>query len=411
MAYIAASVILGFFLPNLEHNYIPREIAGMSVASAQAFLSAVTSGMMALTGIVFSIAFLILQFTGGAYSPRLVALIGRDPTLFSALGIFIATFTYSLATLAWVDRNGDGKVPFYSVMLVLALLVTSMYFLARIVQRIGILQISHVLIFVGNAGRTSIRETLLPIDAGRDTDRDQAGALDRLQLDRPTQVIRYDGDPRYVVYADFDALADLAARAGAVFVAECAIGDAIDNGTPLVKAYEAKQRLPEEPIVAVFHLGEERRVEFDPKYALRILVDVAIKALSPAINDPTTAVQAIHQIEDLLARIERCNLRAGVVNDSEGNVRVVFPAPTWEDYLRLGFDEIRSCGASQVQVVRRLNAALKSFEENAPTQSREQAVRRYRESLDRSVDAAGMDPEDLAFARRQDRQGLGVSRP
>jgi uncharacterized membrane protein len=86
----------------------------MSVASAQATLSAIASGMMALTGIVFALAFVMVQFSAIAYSPRLVAWFGRDPVLFHALGLFIATFFYAIATLAWIDRGGDGKVPLFS---------------------------------------------------------------------------------------------------------------------------------------------------------------------------------------------------------------------------------------------------------------------------------------------------------
>ena len=91
-------------------------------------------------------------------------------------------------------------------------------------------------------------------------------------------------------------------------------------------------------------LAFERTSEQDPKYPIRLLVDVAIKALSPAINDPTTAVQAIDQIEDLLRRLGGHDLDAGYAHDADGVLRLIFPMPTWEDYLVLAFDEIRHCG-------------------------------------------------------------------
>ena len=106
------------------------------------------------------------------------------------------------------------------------------------------------------------------------------------------------------------------------------------------------------------HLGRERTFEQDPKYPIRILVDIAIKALSPAINDPTTAVQTIDQIEDLLRRLGEHELDAGCVSDANGVVRLIFPMPTWEDYLTLAFDEIRQYGVTSVQVMRRLRSAL-----------------------------------------------------
>src|SRR5262245_25216511 len=106
MVYVAASVVCGFLLPRLEQIYLSSYTLGLSVASAQAYLSAAASGMMALTGIVFAMAFVMVQFSAIAYSPRLVLWFARDYSLFHALGVFGATFIYSLFTLACVDRNG-----------------------------------------------------------------------------------------------------------------------------------------------------------------------------------------------------------------------------------------------------------------------------------------------------------------
>jgi uncharacterized membrane protein len=110
-------------------------------------------------------------------------------------------------------------------------------------------------------------------------------------------------------------------------------------------------------------LATSRTFEQDPKYAIRLLVDVAIRALSPAIYDPTTAVQALDQIEDWLRQLGRRQLDAGYAGDSAGVVRVTFPCPTWQDYLTLSFDEIRQFGGSSVQVLRRLRAALVGLED------------------------------------------------
>ena len=117
-------------------------------------------------------------------------------------------------------------------------------------------------------------------------------------------------------------------------------------------------------------LGEERTFEQDPKYAIRLLVDIAIKALSPAINDPTTAVQALDQIEDLLVRMGRRHLEIGKYHDSNGKLRLVVPFPSWDDLLRLSFDEICACGATSVQVMRRMNALLADLARAVPRERR-----------------------------------------
>ena len=132
----------------------------------------------------------------------------------------------------------------------------------------------------------------------------------------------------------------------------------------------AAQRLPEPALTRAIRLAASRTFEQDPKYAIRLLVDIAIRALSPAINDPTTAVQALDQIEDLLRRLGRRQLDAGYARDATGTIRVTFPMPTWEDYLALSFDEIRQFGATSVQVVRRLRSALVGLGETIAAEDR-----------------------------------------
>ena len=112
--------------------------------------------------------------------------------------------------------------------------------------------------------------------------------------------------------------------------------------------------------------GEERTFEQDPKYAIRLLVDIAIKALSPAINDPTTAVQALDQIEDLLLRLGQRHLEIGKYYDGDGELRLVVPFPTWDDLVRLAFDEICFYGATSVQVMRRMNALIADLTRAVP---------------------------------------------
>jgi uncharacterized membrane protein len=168
--------------------------------------------------------------------------------------------------------------------------------------------------------------------------------------------------------------------------------------------------LPEARLREAIEVGRERTFEQDPKYPLRLLADIAIKALSPAVNDPTTAVQAIDQIEDLLRRLGRRSLDAGCVNDEQGALRLVFPTPTWEDYLALAFDEIRQYGASSVQVMRRLRAALRGLAESVTEAQRKELVQRYLQHLNLAVEHSVLDAEDRVTALQEDRQGLGLSR-
>jgi uncharacterized membrane protein len=190
----------------------------------------------------------------------------------------------------------------------------------------------------------------------------------------------------------------------------CAVGDTLVEGCFLMHVHDSETPLPEDALRRAVHLKRERTFEQDPKYPIRLLVDIAIKALSPAINDPTTAVQTIDQLEDLLRRLGAAELDAGYALDESGALRLVFPTPTWEDYLTLAFDEIRHFGSNSVQVMRRMKSALVGLAEGLPTQDRVEAVRRYLEHLDRVIGASPFDIEDKRMARQEDRQGIGLSR-
>jgi uncharacterized membrane protein len=163
-------------------------------------------------------------------------------------------------------------------------------------------------------------------------------------------------------------------------------------------------------LTAAVRLARERTFKQDPKYPIRLLVDIAVKALSPAINDPTTAVRAIDQIEDLLHRLGRCDLDSGYARDADGVLRLMFPMPTWEDYLMLAFDEIRQYGVGSLQVARRLRAALNAIADSLTDEGRREIVRQHLRHLDEIVGHSSHDVDDQVVALQEDRQGLGLSR-
>ena len=410
MLYVSGAVLCGLVLPRIEQAYLPGYAFDMSVSSAQALLSAASSGMMALTGIVFAMAFVMVQFSAIAYSPRLVLWFARDRVLFHALGAFTATFVYALFTLAWVDRGRSGKVPLFSSLLVAVMIVVSMLLFARLMQRLGDLQIGNVLHLVGDRGRAVIKEMFPQLDENSAAPRAPEGAANETRFERATQTLKYFGKPRTIARLDVHALVALARQAGGTIAMACAVGDTLVDGVVLLRVHGAGTPLPEDALLRAVRLGRERTFEQDPKYPIRLLVDIAIKALSPAINDPTTAVQTIDQLEDLLCRLGASELDAGRAADGDGAIRLVFPTPTWEDYLTLAFDEIRQFGSSSVQVMRRMRSALVGLTESLPTGDRAVAVRRYLEHLDRSIETSPFDIEDQRTARQEDRQGIGLSR-
>jgi len=409
--YVVTAILAALTLPRIEHAYMGSYAIGLSVSSVQAYLSAAASGMMALTAIVFSVAFIMVQFSAIAYSPRLALLFVRNPALFHTLGIFVATFVYSLATLAWTDRDRSGFVPLFSTAFVVIMVVVSVVLFSLLVQRLNDLQISNVLHLIGNKGRRVIREMYPPRDQTKvdmqKLERDIGG---HPHLEAVTQVLTYSGEPRTIASSDIRALVREAQKANAVIFLASAVGDTLVENALILRVHGGRLTIPEDRLICGFQLKKERTFDQDPKFALRLLVDIAIKALSPAINDPTTAVQTLDQIEDILHHLGQCELDVGHVRDSMGQLRLIFPVPTWDDYLALAFDEIRQFGATSVQVMRRLRSALIAVAEALPDPAQADATRRYLKHLDAAIDRSSFDSEDRIAARQEDRQGLGLSR-
>lgn len=401
-AYCAGAVLLGWALPRFEARLLPNLHSPMTVAAAMTIYSAVATGMITLTGIVFSLIFVMVQFSSTAYSPRLVLWMSRDPLLHHAIGVFTATFIYAIAALAWVDRMGSGKVPFVSVWTVVGLLLISVAVFVAMVHRLNRLHIHRVLNFTGDFGRHVIEALYQPMD----------GALPPVAADLRqlpvTQTVRYNGPPRTVQSLDRAALLSLAQKAGTVIEITSAVGDTLVECTPLFRLYGG-ETVRESSLRKAIHLGTERTFEQDPKYPLRLLVDIAIRALSAAVNDPSTAVQALDQIEDLMVRIGRSRIEIGQIYDRDGNPRVLYPVPTWEDFLDLAFEEIRLCGAESIQISRRMKALLSDLADVIPAERRD-AVRVHEQRLDASIRRAFPYAEDHLLAVTEDREGLGVPR-
>lgn len=404
LVYAVVAISAGLLFPRFENRFFPHVAADLTVNSAVAIYSSIASGTMALTGIVFSLAFVMVQFSATAYSPRLVLWIARAPVLSHAIGIFSATFLYAVSALAWVDRGGSGKVPFLSAWIVVGLLLASVGMFIALTHRIGMLQINQMLIFTGNQGRDVIENLYELLGSSSATIQPDSYARSL-----PAQTLLHRGHPLALEAIGLEQLVRLASSCDGRIDVVAAVGDTIMEGIPLLHVFGARQRVDEQELRDALELGEERTFEQDPKYAIRLLVDIAIKALSPAINDPTTAVQALDQIGDLLLRLGNRRLEVGSFRDDSGRVRLVIPFPSWDDFLHLAFEEILSCGAKSVQVMRRMKALMADLLTVLPVE-RHAGLKYWQQRLQASISRSFEDAEEKRSASVEDRQGLGVTR-
>jgi uncharacterized membrane protein len=222
----------------------------------------------------------------------------------------------------------------------------------------------------------------------------------------PDRIIHYLGRSGIVLALNLQELVTEARRAGCVLEFAHQVGDFVATDEPLFYVHGNAEAIDARRLQANVALGSERTMEQDPMFAFRIEVDIALKALSAAINDPTTAVLAIDQLHRLLRMVGFRSLQNEEVLDDAGQLRLVFHTPNWEDFVHISFREIRLCGAHNLQIARRLRDLIEDLLLSLP-EHRHPALQKELELLDRALVESYKFPEDLALARIADSQGMG----
>jgi uncharacterized membrane protein len=198
----------------------------------------------------------------------------------------------------------------------------------------------------------------------------------------------------------------LAKRADCVIEIVPQVGDYLAQGDPLFRVFQGGSTLSLTALRESIAVGQERTFQQDATYAFRVMVDIASKALSPAINDPTTAVLALDQIHHLLRIVGNRHLDTGQVWDGAGRLRLVYRTPDWEDFVHLAVTEIRQFGGESIQIARRLRAMLENLIQTLP-EIRTGLLRQELAVLQRFAERCFPEPEDRALAEVSDFQGVG----
>jgi uncharacterized membrane protein len=402
--YVLASLVCSVTLVRWDERDPIALAWAMSPSSATSALSALASGMLVFTGFVTSVSLMVVQFGTSEFSPRFVAWLNRDQTLRYALSTFTATFLFALTSTALVGAGSATFVPTRTMIAALLLTLLSVFMFLMLIERTSSgLRVANVVQLVD-------REAHDVFDSVYTSDRSEAATgeevITSLHGAVPLQEIRQGEVGAVLVSLDRQSLRRLAEKYDAVIEMVAAVGDHVPADGVLLTVF-GDVEIPERRLRSAIFTGDERTLLDDPAFAIRMLVDVAIKALSPAVNDPTTAVQVIDRIEDLLRYASSKHLRAGVATDSGGTIRVIFRTPTWDDLVELALVEIRTFGAGQHQVTRRLFALFDSLLHDLPAKRHPQILKQ-RDLLITAIDAV-MPPSQRAEAFVPDRQGIGLA--
>jgi uncharacterized membrane protein len=401
-AYVLIAGGLGVLVPDIggvENGVVGKRLAD---DSARDVLSTVAGGMITFTGIVVAVAVVVVVFGAGQYTPRLVLRFRRDPVVKHALGIFVAPAIYALVALREVGQT-DGFVPNLTVLVAIALLIVAVVaFVVLVARLLDLLRPRRLFSQLVRAGERAI-DDVYPREA-------VAEAHAHPPLPEAGDVFVHEGREGVISALDARRLVAAAAAAGAVVELTVPIGGFVHGRTPLFRVRGATSAVDRRELERSILVAEERTITQDPSFAIRTIVDIAIRALSPAVNDPTTAVQAVDSLESLLHRLVARDLDVGRIEDDAGTLRVVHPVADWNELVGLALTELRRYGADAPQVARRLRSLLIGLLEGAPPLHRA-AVEEQLALLDVALARAYDDPAELAVASAPDHLGLGGAAP
>jgi len=380
-------------------RWLGWNFTNLAVDGAQALCNTVITLTLSFVVFTFGSLLVALQVAGGQLTPRIIATtLLRDNVVRYSVGLFVFTLVLAVMTL----NRLTAQVPQMLLSLIGLLGISCMtVFLFFIDYAARLLRPVTVVSRLGAEGLKVLDlayPDLLPGD-GRDAEpAPLAGPVTREVLHEEASEI--------ILAVDVPTLVEAARVEGGVVEIVPQVGDFLAFGQALYRLHGRASAIDDTTLREAVAFGTERTLEQDPIFAFRILVDIALKALSPAINDPTTAVLALDQIHRLLRIVGQRKLQSDAFRDDDGALRLVLRTPGWEDFVHISCCEIRACGANSMQVARRLAAMFEDLcSVLAP--SRRPALEQQYALLQRSVMTYFPMPEDLALARVPDVQGMG----
>jgi uncharacterized membrane protein len=383
-----------------DYGVVPHSLTG-TPTDAQTILSSFATALVSLSSLVLTVTLVAVQLAMGQFSPRIVGALLADRFSQLAIGLFGASFVVVVLTLREVRGSNTGRVPGLSMLLSYGLMAASLVVLVLFVHHAGQrLRPAGLIDLVGDRSRELIvrRHGEQPVVVGG-----------------PDTIVT--GEAGNVIRVDRPALVAAARQSDCVLELVPVVGDFVVGGAPLFRVHPGTRstgeaagdlagRVRGSDITRHVLLADERVHTEDLAYGFRKLVDIAVRSIAQPFDDPTTAVQALHRLHDLLRQLAARPLPSGEHRDEDGVVRLVERTVSWGGYVQLAFDEIRLAGASEPQVTRKMCAALVDLKSVAP-HDRQGPLDRQLRLLSSAVRRCLEDEEDVVAALTPDTEGIG----
>ena len=326
---------------------------------ASAVLGIIAGSMITIAGVVFSMTLVALSLASSQLGPRLLRNFMRDTSTQAVLGTFIATFVYCLLVLRTIRRAGEGAfVPHLSVSLGVVLAVSSVGVLIYFIHHVSVsIQANEIAARIGRELIAKI-DHLFPEHIGQEgprvpTDPPDAGFIG--MFDREARPVAADEDG-YLQFIDGDALLALAIEEDLVVRLERRSGNYVVAGCPLVLIWPGS-RVTEQltkQVQSLFVMGHQRISDQDIEFGVNKLVEMAVRALSPGLNDPFTAIACVDHLGSALCRLAARDMPSPYSYDRQNQLRLIARADTFQEVVDAAFNQIRQYGRTSAAVTLRL---------------------------------------------------------
>jgi uncharacterized membrane protein len=362
-------------------------------------LQTIISLMLSFIVFTFGSMLVAIQVASGQLTPRIIATtLLRDNAIRCVVGLFVVTLLFAFGAMNRIGETTPHLTNWVAAVLGALSLAGFLYLIdyaARMLRPVSV---------VSSIAREGIKviERVYP-DPIPPQGEPEHGTLPHAGMVR--DVLKPDAS-EIIIAVNTDELIQLAESSAGLIEVNGRIGDFVASGQTLFRLRGGAMQISDPVLLGLVAFGGERTLEQDPAFAFRVIVDIGIKALSQAINDPTTAVLAIDQLQRLLRTVGERNLKNDFLRDRRGISRLLLKTPDWEDYVQLTCREIRLYGAGNFQIARRLLAMLDNLIATLP-ELRHPPLVRERELLTRMIGRVYLLPEDAEIALIPDTQGLG----
>lgn len=399
---VSVGIVLAIGLVALEGTAGSRLLEALPIAfgagpdGARGMLQAIAGSVLGLAGIAFSSTLVVLSLSASTYTPRVLRNFTSDLGNQVVLGTLLSTFVYALLVLRTIrsgESGGEEFVPTLAVSVAVLLgvldLAVFIYFVHHIAQSI---QVSAITIGVAKETKGRI-EHLFPHTLGRDLE----------DVDEPEDPTDHpDGAPvpapeaGYLLLVNEDEMMELATRHDLTLRMKRRIGEFVPEGAPLAVVLP-RERLTDDlvrEVQRVYALGEQRTLSQDVEFGMRQLVDIALKALSPGINDVTTATTCLDHLGDLLRQLTPREMPPRHRYDDGGALRVIATGPIYAGLVGLAFDQIRTAGQSQTAILLRMLAIIADLSSVTEASARRRTLLVHAELLGKAADRGIQDERD-----------------